>query len=438
MFLIKGNNYYFMIKKLSKSRIEFEISVPWEKWKNNLDQAVAEISEEIKIDGFRPGKAPKNLIEQKVGKGLVLNKAAEKAVQKSYADFVIKEKLEVIGTPEIKIETIEEEKDLKYKAVVAVVPKVEVAPKYKEEIKKINKRFSEKKTETTDDEIKLELEKIANSRVKLVTVVRAAQKNDSVEVDFEVLIDNVPIENGTSKKHPLVLGKGVFIPGFEDNLIGMKEGENKEFELEFPKSYFKKDLAGKKATFKVKMNLVQERQTPEINDDFAKSLGKFENLQELEKNIREGIEHEKEHKQKDEKQKEYIEKIIESSKVELPDILVEKEIEKMFEEFGYQIQTMGMTLDEYLEKLGKDKNDLKKDWQPQAEKRIVSALAMKEIIEQEEIKVSAEEIETEMNKTMQYYKNVKDFKKNIDMERLYAYTKGTLENEKVLEYLSRL
>lgn len=426
------------MKKLPKSRIEFEVSVPWSKWEKYLDQAAAEASQEIKVDGFRPGKAPRHLIEQKVGKGVLLNNAAEKAVQKSYADFVIEQKLEVIGSPNVEIEIIEEGKDLKYKAVAAVIPETTVSEKYRSEIKKINKKYSEKKIEITEDEIKLELEKIANSRVKLVTVARAAQNNDSVEIDFEVLMEGVPIENGTSKKHPMILGRGVFIPGFEENLVGMKEGESKEFELDFPKDYFKKDLAGRKATFKVKMNLVQERQTPGVDDDLAKSLGKFENLEEFKKNIKEGLEHEEKHKQADQKQREYIEKIIENSKTELPDILVERELGKMLEEFEYQIQTMGMNLDQYLEKLGKKKDDLKKDWMPQAEKRVISALALKEIIAQEEIKVEATEVEAEMNKTLQYYKNVKDMEKNIDMERLYAFAKGTLENEKVMKFFEEL
>jgi trigger factor len=378
------------------------------------------------------------LVEQKVGKGILLNNAAEKAVQKSYADFVIEQKLEVVGAPEVEIEKIEEGKDLEYKAVAAVMPEIRISEKYKDEIKKVNKKYSEKKIEASEDEVKLELERLANSRVKLVTVRRPAQKNDSVEVDFEVLVGGVPIENGSSKKHPLVLGKGVFIPGFEENLIGMKEEERKEFELEFPKDYFKKDLAGKKAVFRVKMNIVQERQTPGVDDDFAKSLGKFENLEALRKNIKEGIEHEEKHKQDDQRQREYIEKIIESSKTELPDILVEKELEKMLQEFEYQIQGMGMNLGQYLEKISKKKEDLEKDWKSQAEKRVISALALKEIIVQEEIKVEASEVETEMNKTLQYYKNVKDLEKNIDMEKLYAFAKGTLENEKVLEFFAKL
>lgn len=431
-------NYFYMIKKLPKSKIEFKITVPWEKWERYLDLAAGEISKDFKIPGFRPGKASRNLIEQKIGKGAILNGAAEKAVQKSYVDFVINEKLEVIGQPEIKIEEIKEGKDLEYTASVAVMPKIEIKDGYKKAIKKINGEYAEKPVAANEEEVNLELEKLAASRVKLVTVAREARNNDSVEIDFSVLINGVPIENGTGKKHPLIIGRGVFIPGFEENIIGMKEGEEKEFELEFPKDYHKKDLAGKKAVFKVKLSLVQERQTPEINDDFAKSLGNFENLEALKKNIQEGMEHENKHKMEDQKKNEYIEKIIENSVVDLPEILAEQETHQMLHEFEHQLQSMGMNLDQYLLQLKKDKKELEKDWLPQAEKRVKSALALKEIAKLEEIKVDSKEIEEEMNKTLQYYKNVKNMEKNIDMERLYNYVKGNLENEKVFQFLAKL
>jgi len=427
------------IKKLKNSQVEFKLNVAWEKWEKYLDKAAEEISQEIKIDGFRPGKAPRKMVAEKVGIGMLLNNAAEKAVKKSYVDFVVENKLDVIGTPEIKIDKLEEGKDLEFSARVAVVPEVKIKDEYKKEIKKINEEYKDKKNEIKDEELNLELERLANSRVKLVTVRREAQKNDSVEIDFQVLVGNVPIENGTSKNHPMVIGKGVFIPGFEENLIGMKEGEEKEFELSFPVDYHKKDLAGKPATFKVKVNLVQERQTPEINDEFAKSLGKFETLEALKKNIREGMEHENEHKMKEEKRGKYIEKIIENMEAEIPQVMVDAETKQMLHEFEYQVQSMGIpSLDDYLSKIKKDKKDLEKDWIPQSEKRVKSALALKEIAKMEEVKIDSKEIEEEMNKTMAYYKNVKDMEKNIDMERLYNYTKGVMENDKVFEMLEKL
>lgn len=426
------------IKKLPKAKVEISINVSWDNWKKYIDQAVKEISEEIKVDGFRPGKAPRNLIEQKVGKGMILNKAGQKAVEKSYVDFVLKEKLEVLGQPEIEIEKIEEEKNLEFRALVAVMPEVEVDPKFRSEIKKINEEATKKSLEIKDEELKLELEKLANSRVKLVTVMREAGKNDSVEIDFEVLIGGVPIEGGISKNHPLVIGKGVFIPGFEENLIGMKEGDEKEFELDFPEEYHKKDLAGENAVFKVKVNLVQERQTPKIDDAFAVSLGNFENLEALKKNIREGMKHEQMHKNKEERRGKYMEEIIKKTKTELPEILIEEEAKKMLHEFEHQVQSMGLTLDKYLEQLKKKKEELLKDWAPQAEKRVLSALSLRQLIKDLEIKAESQEVEEEMNKTLQHYKNVKDFEKNVDMERLYNYTKGVVENEKVFEYLEKI
>jgi len=431
-----------MVKNLPKSQIEFEVAIPCLEWEKYLEPAVEEASQELNIPGFRPGKAPRKIVEQKVGQGVILNGAAQKAIQKNYADFVRqlaeKEKLEVIGSPKVEVLEILEGKDLKYKAVVSVMPEIKIEEKYVKGIKEINKEYVDKKPEVDEKELELELEKLANSRVKLVTVTREAQKNDSVEIDFEVKVGGVPIENGTSKKHSLIIGRGVFIPGFEEQIIGMKESEEKEFELNFPADYHKKDLAGKLASFKVKVNLVQDRQTPEINDEFAVSLGNFSNLEALKKNMREGMEYETLHKMKDEKRVKYIEEIIKNSTVELPEILVHQEAQRMLQEFEYQLVPMGMNVDQYLAQIKKNKEELISDWEPQAQKRVISAMALKELAKIESLEATSEEIEAEINKTLQYYKNVKDMQKNIDMEGLYTYSKSVLENEKVFEYLEKL
>jgi trigger factor len=427
-----------MMKKLPKSKIEVELTATWKEWEKYITPAVAEISAEFKFPGFRPGKAPRNLVEQKVGKEMILSHAAEKAINKSYSDFVIKEKLAVIGSPKVEIDKISENEDLVFKATVAVMPEINVLDKYKDAIKKINVEFQKKTTAVSDDEVTLELEKIANSRVKLVTMRRPAAKNDSVEIDFSVSVDGKVIEGGESKNHALVIGKGIFIPGFEENLIGMNETEEKEFELPFPGDYHKKELAGKMAKFKVKLSLVQERQVPEINDEFAVNLGKFKDLSELKQNIKEGLEHENEHKIKEEKHGKYLDEIVKNIEGELPEALIADELNRMVQEFEGQIQSTGMTLDNYLENLKKNKAELLKDWEPQAEKRIKSAMALKEIAKKEEVKIETTEVEAEMNKTLQHYKNVKDFEKNVDMKRLYSYVKGTLENDKVFEMLEKL
>jgi len=427
-----------MIKKLTGSKIEITREIPSDVWEKYIASAVADAASEFKFQGFRPGKAPRNLVEQKVGKDLILNNAAEKAIRKDYVDYVTAEKLDVIGMPEVKLEHLAEGEAMTYKALVAVMPEIEIDPKYKEEVKKVNAEFSGKTTEADEKEVDLELERLANSRAKLVTVMREAKNEDAVEIDFSVLVGGVPIEGGTSKNHGLVIGKGVFIPGFEENLIGMKEGDEKEFELNFPKDYHKEDLKGKLATFKVKMNMVQEREIPKVDDEFAKSLGNFENLEAIKKNMREGMAHENEHRIKEERNAKYIEAMISNFKGELPEVMISEETKKMMHEFEHQVGSMGMTMDDYLARIGKKKEDMEKDWKPQAEKRVKSALALREIAKDESIEVPHDEIEAEMNKTLQYYKSVKNVEKDIDLERLYSYTKITLENDKVFEMLEKV
>lgn len=425
------------IKKLGKSEIEIKASIPWSDWKNFIGKAVEEISKDVKIKGFRPGKAPKDMVEQKVGKGPVLEAAARKAIQKTYPEAVAQEKVEALGSPRIEITKLAEGNELEYTAVTATMPEIVMKP-WQKEIKKINKNHKNKKSEVTDDELQNELEKLAKSRVKLVTVNREARKGDSVEVSFQVLRNGVPIENGTSRNHPMVLGSGAFIPGFEDNIIGMKEQEEKEFELKFPDKYHDKNLEGKPATFKVKVNLVQDRQTPEISDDFAKSLGKFENLEALKKNMRDGLLEEKNEKQKEKRRTDFLDKLVDLMEVELPEILVHAETHKMIDEFRSQIQGMGMEMEAYLEKMKKTEEDLEKEWSSQAEKRVKASLALEQIAKIMEITVSSKDIEEEMNKIMQSYKSVKDVEKNIDMERLYNYVKGNKLNEEVFKYLENL
>jgi len=427
------------IKKLPKSKVEFKINVAWDEWKNHLDEAIKNLSKEVKIQGFRPGKAPKNIVEQKVGKDTILNTAAESAIKKVYPQKIKNLEVEVIGAPEIKITKIAEGNDLEFEVISAVMPKV-VLKNWESGVKKINKKYSEEKSETAEDEIQKELEKLANSRAKLVTVKREAKKDDAVIVDFMVKVDNVPIEGGTAKDHNLVLGSNVFIPGFEDEVVGMKEGEEKTFELNFPKEYHEKNLAGKKAQFEVKLKLVQERQIPEIDDKFATSLGDFKDLEALKNNIKEGLDKEKKFQAQEKQRADIVEVLVEEIKIEdeLPEILIQEEVIKMLNELEGQIQQMGMNLHDYLAQMNKDVKDLTKDWEPQALKRIKSALALEEIIKEKEIEVAADLIEESMNKTLQYYKNVKDLKDKIDMKRLYDYTKGMLRNEEAFKILEKM
>jgi trigger factor len=425
------------IKKLDDSRVEVKSTVAWSDWKNLLNEAVKEASKEMKIEGFRPGKAPREIVEKKVGKDVIFNAAAEKAIAKDYPEILKKEEINAIGAPQIKIDTLEEEKDLEYTAISTIMPEIKLGS-WKNEVAKVNKEFAKKKIEITNEELTAELDKLANSRVKTITVKRAAKKGDAIQVDFKVSKGGVPIEGGTANDHNLVLGNNVFIPGFEDEVVGMKDGDEKEFDLKFPNEYHEKNLAGQKAHFEVKMKLVQKREIPEMDDEFAKSLGEFKNIEALKKNIKEGLKKEREAKSKEEKRGEITEKLIEKTEVKLPEILIHEELHKMEHELESQIQGMGMQLDQYLQQMKKTREDLEKDWKPQAEKRLKAALALEQVAKDREINVKSEDIEEEMNKTMQYYKDVKDAKKNIDMKRLYDYTKAILQSEAVFKELEKI
>lgn len=427
------------IKQLPKSKIEFKLIISWDEWKVFLDEATKKVSQDIKIEGFRPGKAPRKIVEQKVGKDSILGVAAESAIQKFYPEKIKELKETLIGSPEINISKLEEGDDLEFMVVVSVMPGVEVAD-YEKEIKKINVQYSKESVEIEDEEISKELNRLAKSRAKLVTVRRAAQEKDSVIIDFEAKRDGVLIEGGMAKDHNLILGSNVFIPGFEEQLIGMKEGEEKEFELSFPKEYHEKNLAGKPAQFKVKIKLVQEREVPAIDDEFAKSLGDFKDLKDLKDKISEGMLKEKKFKKQEKRRGDIMEILIGKTNLsqELPEILVHEEIHKMLHELESQIGQMGMSLDDYVGQLGKTIEDLEKDWEPQAEKRIKAALALEKIIEDKQINISSEEIEEAMNKTLQFYKNEKDLKDKIDLKRLYDYTHSMLKNEEAFKLLEKM
>jgi len=422
------------IKKLPKSQVEIQISVPAAAFQKFIDAAAEEFSKDLKIDGFRSGKAPRNVVEQKVGAEKILAHGAERAIKKTYVDEVTRNKIDTIGEPKITITKIAAGNDLEYKAVAAVMPEIKLS-NYRKSAKTVKKSVAGK---ATDDQIQKELETIQKSRAKLVTVSRVAKTNDRVEIDFEVTVAGKLIEGGTAKNHPLTIGENYFIPGFEDKLVGMKETDEKEFELAFPKDYHQKELAGKPAKFKVKMILVQKKELPKIDDEFAKSLGNFENLAAFKKNLAEGVEMEQKTKNEEKWRAEAIGKIAAESQIDLPDILVDQELEKMMAEFEQNIATMGLQLETYLENIKKTKSEITKGWQETAEKRVRAALVLKEIAKAEEIDVPSGEVEEEMNKVLAYYKSVGNMEKNIDMERLYIYAKGILANEKVFKLLESL
>jgi len=425
------------VKKLPESKVEMSIVLPWEEWKGEMDHAIQHLSKDVKVAGFRPGKAPRDVIEKRFGKEALFMEAVSHAVDHSYPKALAEHKINAIGRPEVKLGKTVLEESLEYSVVTVVMPEVTLK-EWKKDIKKINALFAKQELSVPEEEIENELKKLAEMRAKLITVNRPAQLEDNVLVDFSVLQDGVLIENGKSEKHPLVLGKKVFIPGFEDQIVGMKEGEEKTFELTFPAEYHAKHLAGKPATFMVKLGVVQERQIPTIDDAFAQSLGAFESLEKLKESMRQGMLEEVRRKKQEEHRAHILDSLVEKASLEYPTILVEEEETRMMHEFQSQVESMGMKFAEYMAQIKKTEDEMKKEWEPQAKKRLAAHLILLQLAETQEIEVDSQMIEEEMNKTLQSYRNIKDIEKNIDMERLYTAIQGQLRNEKVFEFLEKL
>lgn len=426
------------IKKLPKSRVEISVKLAWDDWKKSFQHALEEISKSVKIEGFRSGKAPRELVEKKVGKGTILAEAAEHAIRESYGEVLRKHPdIEALGRPEANLKQYDEGGELEYVIQTAVIPELELLD-WEKAVRKAKASFVGREAEVKEEEVTEELRKLAESRAKLVAVHREARKGDEVEVDFRVMQNGVPIENGSARGHRLVLGKGVFIPGFEEAIVGMKANEEKSFDLMFPDTYHAPHLAGKQAHFEVKLKAVEDRIIPEIDDAFAVSLGSFENLDALSKNIREGLLEERKHSLSEERRGALVDALVASATADIPDVLLAEEFGKMFAEFELQLSNIQTTLDEFLEKSKKTREDIEKEWDPQARKRVLSALAFERVARDRGIDPSNDEVEEEMNRTLRFYRNTKQVEKDVDLNRLHQYAKGRIRNEKVLEFLENM
>ncbi|EKD49510.1 MAG: Trigger factor [uncultured bacterium] len=419
-------------KQLPKSELEITVTLEQSELEPYLDKAAAKLSKDIKIEGFRPGNAPRKVVEQRVGTAKLFEESIQIAIPDSFVKAIQREKLEAIGRPEITPQKVAAGNEFVYKAKFAVMPRFELPDYSKIKAKR-------KKVEVSDKEVDGAILGLREKQSKALTVKRAAKKGDRVEVDFDAKLNKVTIDGGKSVGHPVVIGEGKFVPGFEDKLIGMKADEEKDFSITFPKDYYKKDIANRDIDFRVKMKVVQEIQMPELNDEFAKSLGKFKNVDDLKKQIKDNLHHEKEHKEENRVEMEIIHKISEKLSVELPDVLIEAELDKIVEEIKNDLGMRGMSFEKYLESIKKSKEDFREDQRASAVKRVNAGLILRKIAKEEKIEVPDKELSDEIKKIKDAYKNLyKDQPKmteHFDTDEYKNYLRSLMLNRKVLKYL---
>lgn len=413
-------------KILPKSQIELSIELSQSDMDLYMDLAARTISAQNPIKGFRPGFAPKDVVIREFGEEKVKKLASESAITESVKKAITENSIDLIGDPKVS-DVKHENGGISFKAVLSIIPKIKIG-----DYKKIKIPLEE--FEVEEKEVEDVLENLRKSRAQNSTVSRPAQKGDRVEIDFTVKKGDKKIEGGDSKQHPIILGENHFIAGFEENLIGLKENEEKSFSLIAPADYHDKNLAGEKLDFDVKVHQVQERKIPDLTDEFAKSLGKFVSVEELRGNISEGLKMEKEMKARDERRAKITEAIVSGILEELPEELVKIEMNKMFMELSESLGRMNLTLENYLNHLSKTPEELTKDWDPQARKRIKAALALKEIAQKEGITVEDQEVEDRLGQILRNAPPVQPGQ-NLDLTTIRGYVKGIIRNEKVFELL---
>ena len=414
-------------KTENANEVKLEITVEAEKFENAMKKVYFQNAKYFNIPGFRKGKAPMNIVEKYYGAQIFYEDAFNEVATEAYEEALTENKIDVVSRPEVDIAQMEKGKDLIFTAVVQTKPEVKLG-KYKGiEIQKIEYKVDKK-------DVDHELEHMQEHNSRLVTVDdRPLENGDTATIDFEGFVDGVAFEGGKAEGHELEIGSGTFIPGFEEQLIGMELENEKEIKVTFPKEYFSKDLAGKDATFKVKLHDIKKKELPELDDEFAKDVSEFDTLEELKKSIKEKLTKNKEQREKYETEEAVLKAVCEDSKLDTPSGMIELEIDNMLKDFEQRLSYQGLNLEQYLKMIGKTEEEMRKEYEPQAIEAIKSRLVLEAIMKAEKIEASEEEIKAKMEEMAKSYgKDVEELSKN---ENLKNYLAEGIKSEKALEFI---
>ena len=415
-------------KTKNANEVKLEITVKAEKFDEAIKKVYFKSAKYFNIPGFRKGKAPMNIVEKYYGKEIFYEDAFNEVAGEALDEAVKENKLEVVSRPDIEVTQIEKGKDLIFTAIMQTKPEAELG-KYKGiEIKKVEYNVS-------DEDIEHELGHMQEHNSRLITIEdRPVEKGDVATIDFEGFVDGKAFEGGKAEGHDLEIGSNTFIPGFEDQVIGMKIDEEKDINVKFPDEYFSKDLAGKDATFKVKVHEIKKKELPKLDDEFAKDVSEFDTLKELKEDIKNKQQKPNEEKAKYETQDAVIKALCENVKVDIPSGMVEMEIDNMIKDIEQRLSYQGLKLEQYLQMMGKTNEDMRKEYEPQAIEGIKSRLALEAVIKAEKIEATDKEIDEKMKEMAKNYgkEDDKEFLKN---ENVRNYIKQGIESEKAIDFL---
>jgi trigger factor len=412
-----------------KSQVELLVELSVDEFKPYIEQGAKKISKEVKIDGFRSGKIPFDVLKQKIGEMSILEESARIAINKTLEKALLEVgEGRLIGQPKIDITKLAPGNPVEYKIIVSLIPEIKIG-KYKD------LGIKEEKIKVEKDDIEKTLVELKESRVKEMIADRAIQDKDKVLVDIKMFHDKVPVEGGQAKSTGVIIGEDHLVPGFDKELLGAKKGETKEFSLPYPKDHYMKNIAGKMVEFKVKIQEIYERVLPELNDEFAKGFG-LKNLAEMKDNIKKGIESQKKQEQARFVEKEMIEKIIEKTKFgDIPQMLIEQESQNMLGELRQGITEQGGKYEDYLKSINKTETQLTLDMLPDAIKRVKASLLIREIAKEEKITVSSKEIAEHVEHMKTHYKDKPEVLNRLDTKEYHNYVVNVQTSRKVIDKL---
>lgn len=417
------------VEKKENSVVEIEFTMDKEQFNAELDKAFKQNAKKFKVPGFRNGMVPRAVVEKTYGEGVLYEFVIENTVDEAYKTAVIENELEIVSRPELDIKQIGKDKDFIFVVNVCVKPEAKVSDYKGIEVKKASTRVTKK-------DVDEELEKIREKNARIVTVEDRELKNGDISViDFEGFVDGVAFEGGKGENFELTIGSGQFIPGFEDQMVGMKIDEERDVNVKFPEQYHAENLAGKDATFKVKLHEIKEKVLPKLDDEFAKDVSEFDTLEDYKKDLNKKIKERKESQAKAEKEQEAIEKFIEKVEVVIPEGMIDEEVEKMVEEMNANLSYQGLNIDQYLQYMGLALEDYKKEMRGQAEKRIKLNLGLEAIANQEKIEVSDEEIDAKIKELSAQY-GAGDADSLLKNENARNYMKQELTHEKTMRIVT--
>ena len=417
------------VEKKENSKVEIEFTMDKKQFEEELEKAYKQNAKKFKVPGFRAGMVPRAIVEQTYGESVLYEFVIENTVDDAYRTAVVENNLEIVSRPELDIKQIGKDKDFIFVVNVCVKPEATVKDYKGIEVKKVSTRVTKK-------DVEAELEKIREKNARIVTVEDRELKNGDISIiDFEGFTDGKAFEGGKAENFELTIGSGQFIPGFEDQMIGMKVDEQRDINVKFPEEYHAKDLAGKDATFKVKLHEIKEKVLPEIDDEFAKDVSEFDNLEDYKKDLNKKIKADKENHAKMDMEQEAIDKFIEKVEVNIPEEMIDSEVDKMVEEMNANLSYQGLNIDQYLQYMGTTLDEYKKQMRDQAQRRIKLDLGLEYVAKEEKVEVEEKDIDEKIKELAAQYGN-KDDESLLKNENARNYMRQQLVYEKTMKVIT--